>query len=46
VAVHPLLEELGIRILSTLSGDGRVERIRTAPRQPQRAGLRQVPGDP
>jgi len=26
----PLLEELGIRILSTLSGDGRVARIRTA----------------
>jgi nitrogenase molybdenum-cofactor synthesis protein NifE len=28
----PLLERLGIRILSTLSGDGRVERIRTAHR--------------
>ena len=28
----PLLEELGIRILSTLSGDGRVARIRTAHR--------------
>ena len=28
----PLLEELGIRVLSTLSGDGRVERIRTAHR--------------
>jgi nitrogenase molybdenum-cofactor synthesis protein NifE len=28
----PLLEELGIRVLSTLSGDGRVDRIRTAHR--------------
>jgi nitrogenase molybdenum-cofactor synthesis protein NifE len=28
----PLLEELGIRILSTLSGDGRVAQIRTAHR--------------
>lgn len=28
----PLLESLGIRILSTLAGDGRVERIRTAHR--------------
>jgi len=28
----PLLEELGIRVLSTLSGDGRVARIRTAHR--------------
>jgi nitrogenase molybdenum-cofactor synthesis protein NifE len=28
----PLLEELGIRVLSTLSGDGRVEQIRTAHR--------------
>lgn len=28
----PLLEELGIRILSTLSGDGRVARLRTAHR--------------
>jgi nitrogenase molybdenum-cofactor synthesis protein NifE len=28
----PLLEELGIRVLSTLSGDGRIERIRTAHR--------------
>ena len=28
----PLLEELGVRVLSTLSGDGRVERIRTAHR--------------
>jgi nitrogenase molybdenum-cofactor synthesis protein NifE len=28
----PLLEELGIRVLSTLSGDGRVNRIRTAHR--------------
>jgi nitrogenase molybdenum-cofactor synthesis protein NifE len=28
----PLLEEIGIRVLATLSGDGRVERIRTAHR--------------
>ncbi len=28
----PLLEELGIRVLATLSGDGRVARIRTAHR--------------
>lgn len=28
----PLLDELGIRVLSTLSGDGRVARIRTAHR--------------
>jgi nitrogenase molybdenum-cofactor synthesis protein NifE len=28
----PLLEELGIRILSTLSGDGRISQIRTAHR--------------
>jgi nitrogenase molybdenum-cofactor synthesis protein NifE len=28
----PLLEELGIRVLSTLSGDGRVAKIRTAHR--------------
>lgn len=28
----PLLEELGIRILSTLSGDGRLEKIQTAHR--------------
>jgi nitrogenase molybdenum-cofactor synthesis protein NifE len=28
----PLLEELGIRILSTLSGDGRIKEIRTAHR--------------
>ncbi len=31
----PLLEKIGIRVLSTLSGDGRVEKIRTA----HRAGL-------
>lgn len=28
----PLLEELGIRVLSTLSGDGRIKQIRTAHR--------------
>jgi nitrogenase molybdenum-cofactor synthesis protein NifE len=28
----PLLEELGIRVLATLSGDGRIKRIRTAHR--------------
>lgn len=28
----PLLEEIGIRVLSTLSGDGRVEKVRTAHR--------------
>lgn len=28
----PLLEKIGIRVLSTLSGDGRVEKIRTAHR--------------
>jgi nitrogenase molybdenum-cofactor synthesis protein NifE len=28
----PLLEEIGIRVLATLSGDGRVEKIRTAHR--------------
>lgn len=32
VAIYPLLEELGVRVLATLSGDGRIEAIRAAHR--------------
>ncbi len=39
----PLLDELGIRVLSTLSGDGRVAADpHRPPGETQRAGLRQV----